>query len=326
MWCKDNSLLDKQGLECHRDLDTLKKIAKCLDNMCSDKYHSSFPGIKRDIERIEHKLNYLLAKKSEYGLYQIKHQITGIAKRIKHCLGKIDKIDNIVTTSGIVVNDVKKTVSKIENHITDPAFGLKEIKLEIRGIEKQLKQVDDAVCDPGYGLKEIKCGVHEIEKQLKEIDDAVYDPGYGLKEIKQQTKEIDRKLDNLNHKPTLLTTGPLFVGFSGAGVVVIHLKAQNYTNSPQSITFTVHKLDNNSPFTENKTDITLDLEPLCAEFAEVTLDEYVENLEIRAHLSSSDVFIYAAIIDATDPADISVKKDVLHSEWAALENNCYSSS
>lgn len=383
MWYNDSSLAKKQSFECYKNLDTLKKIAKCLDNMYSDNFDFSFPGIKKDIERIEYKFNYLLDKKSEYGLYRMKNEISDVAKRIKHYLGKIEKVDNIVTTSGMVMNDVKKRVNKIENFINDPAFGLKEIRIGVRSAEKQIKRVDDAVNDPGFGLKSIKWQSQENHKKLNKIDDAICDPAFGLQEIKRQVKDNEKKLDKIDDivsnpsfglqevkrqvkenekkldqikdtvndenfglqeikrqikeiermlkkpeaKTDTLTTGPLFVNFTGANNGVIQLRAQNYTDRQQSVTFTVHKLDNNCPFTNDQTKVTLDLEPLCAGLAEVPLNNDIQSLEILAQLScDSDLLVYAAILETGDSAELSLKKDILHSEWTVLKNNYYFSS
>jgi HEAT repeat protein len=431
---------DDECRNYYQDLHILKKIAVLLDKILDEKYRNGLPSIAKDIKKCELKLNYMLDRKSKYGLYRVKHEIKQeiikCAQNLKGYIDKIDKVEDVVKHSAMVINEIKKDVRRIENVLTDPKFEdtvknsaliLNEIKKDMRKVEsivadpkfddtvrhsamllndikkdvkkieciladpkfddtvkhsvlllnqikKDVKQIENALADPKFDdtVKHSVLLLNEIKKDVKQIEDILADPKFDdtvkhsvllLNEIKKVVKNIEETVADPKHGDIIrhlsmvlievrkdiakvediitnpdyglkainnklvdtstdtLTTGPLFVDFEGIAVTSVHLKAQNYSNKPQSVTFAIHNLDDNCPFTTGKQVVTLENIPaFCAQSAEVPLEQFTQNLEIKAVLSDTpNVFVYAAILDISNPTASLVKKDVLHSEWTPIK-------
>jgi hypothetical protein len=93
-------------------------------------------------------------------------------------------------------NPIPLVLNRIISLLTDPNFGLAEIKSEVSDIEAKLD-------DPATGLGEIKSEVSDIEAKLD-------DPATGLGEIKSEVSDIQNNLTSIKGdvamiKSTMLT-------------------------------------------------------------------------------------------------------------------------
>ncbi|MBO8138472.1 MAG: hypothetical protein H0Z40_10125 [Desulfotomaculum sp.] len=316
MRCDGGPPWDKDSQNYSKDLDVLKKILHYLDNMFDDKLKPGLPNFKKELDRIEHKLNYILCKKSKYGLYALKHDVIDCVKGIKEMLARIEKIDHITINSALKLKDIKKEVRNIEKAVCDPKFGLKEIKCEVHGIEKKLD-------DPDFGLQEIKSNVSAILDIVKDLDFsgdllkdiksevsniAVFSDTFGLSEIKAEVSAIESavfsetfglseikaevsQLLAFRGASTSLTTGPFFKDNNEQSLI---LKALNDTSIPQSVTFFVYDIDE-CPKSLLAAVPFLNITECCAASTEVNIGSDDRELEVRAQLSTTfGIFLYAA--------------------------------
>ena len=126
-------------------LQHLGHIAHCLDRIIDDRFHCGLPRLKRELAKIDYKLNYILDRKTKYGLYSLKHEIINCSQYIKNNLPRLEKFNNVLTHSALTYKDIKKNVDKIAETVTNPVYGMKEILHQVRQTEHNLGKLLDKV-------------------------------------------------------------------------------------------------------------------------------------------------------------------------------------
>lgn len=204
---------------------------------------------------------------------------------------------------------LKREITKCEEILCNPHFGLKEIKCEVKGIEKKLECIIKDITSPVFGLSEIKAEVAGIE-------DAIFSPTYGLSEIKTEIQQI---LANQGVSQ-FLTTGPFFADCFEQTLL---LKVSNNTAQTQSVTFVIHDLENPTPG-GTVTVPVVGISPCGAIFLEVPLPGTGErNIEIRAELSTTaGLSVYAATKTGLPNCQGSRVNEFKWADWVPLATFC----
>jgi hypothetical protein len=265
--------------------------------------------IKCEVRSIEAKLD-----NPNTGLVEIKSEIKKIEAKLS--VAGLSEIKREIRNIEAILKKIQLALCIIEGGIFNPTFGLKAIKAEVSAIEAKLDS-------PTFGLSEIKAEVSTIEAKLDvalpeikfeiiNIENKLDSPTFGLSEIKAEVSELLAA----QGRAINLTTGPFLKLASDTGV---HLKALNYTNTTQSVTFFIHNL------TPCITTITVvpfaNITPCCMDATDVSLGINRINMEIAAQLSTTfGIFVYATTTSVLG----TVKTEMFKSaDWLPLRTICF---
>jgi hypothetical protein len=111
----------------------------------------------------------------------------------------------VSANSNSILRLILSVVQNIQAVVTNPDYGLKEIKREVKIIEdvtgktkEELERLGQVITNEEYGLKEIKREVRNIEdvtgktkEELERLGGIITNERYGLKEIKREVRNIE---------------------------------------------------------------------------------------------------------------------------------------
>jgi len=241
-------------------LEEIKDEVRGIEETLSD-HHFGLRAIKEEIEDLECLLRKLDLEETLCLLGAIEAELSDLDRKLDHVCFPVECLERLL--------------EEIKCLLTNPRFGLEEIKSEVANIERTLG-------NPEYGLQEIKTEVASIERTLN-------DPGFGLQEIKAEIEEILAGMGGGGGNPPL-TSGTVFRTNGASSVIVV---VTNNASVAQDITVSV--------FARLPTQATLPPTPVVLNVPAVTAAAIVVDLqtatafEVRVNVTiPNSVMVFAA--------------------------------